>query len=152
MKLSTRGRYGLRLMLDLALHHGEGPVLLKDISRRQGISEKYLGNLIHPLKTMGLVNSYRGAHGGYMLAKAPAEVTLKDIMRILEGSMCLVACVDDPVSCERAPGCIAREIWSEATRNIARTFESMTLETMVKRHRKKEKSMALSKAKPTEQK
>lgn len=144
MKLSTRGRYGLRLMLDLALHHGEGPVLLRDISRRQEISEKYLWNLIHPLKTMGLVNSFRGAHGGYVLAKAPAEVTLNDIMRILEGSMCLVDCVEKPASCKRAPTCIAREIWSEATEGISRTLESITLETMVRRHRKREKAAASS--------
>jgi len=72
MKMSTKGRYGVRLMLDLALHNGEGPVLLKDIARRQGISEKYLWNLINPLKTVGLVQSIRGARGGYKLAKKPS--------------------------------------------------------------------------------
>jgi Rrf2 family cysteine metabolism transcriptional repressor len=70
MKMSTKGRYGVRLMIDLALHSGEGPVLLKDIARRQGISEKYLWNLINPLKTVGLVRSIRGAHGGYQIGRA----------------------------------------------------------------------------------
>jgi Rrf2 family cysteine metabolism transcriptional repressor len=92
MKLSTRGRYGVRLMLELALHYGEGPILLKDIAGRQGISEKYLWQLINPLKTAGLVNSLRGARGGYMLGKAPDAVSLKAILLILEGSLCLVDC------------------------------------------------------------
>jgi Rrf2 family cysteine metabolism transcriptional repressor len=86
MKLSTRGRYGVRMMLELALHYGEGPILLKDIAERQGISEKYLWQLINPLKTTGLVNSLRGAHGGYVLAKAPEAISLKAILQILEGS------------------------------------------------------------------
>ena len=103
MKLSTRGRYGVRLMLDLALHYGEGPIFLKDIAERQGISEKYLWQLINPLKTTGLINSQRGAHGGYVLGKAPERISLKEILQILEGSLCLVDCVDNPSFCERSP-------------------------------------------------
>ena len=137
MKLSTKGRYGVRLMIDLALHNGEGPVLLRDIARRQGISEKYLWNLINPLKTVGFVRSIRGAHGGYQLAKEPSEISLKDIMRVLEGSLCLVDCVDDPSSCERSPTCITRDVWCEASRGFLKTLEAMTLETMVDRHRVK---------------
>lgn len=98
MKLSTKGRFGVRLMIDLALHSGRGPLLLKDIARRQGISEKYLWNLINPLKTVEHVRSIRGAHGGYRLAKQPAEISLKDIMRVLEGCLCLVDCVENPSS------------------------------------------------------
>ena len=137
MKLSTKGRYGVRLMIDLALHDSEGPVLLKDIARRQGISEKYLWNLINPLKTVGLVRSTRGAHGGYRLAKEPAEITLKDIMRVLEGSLCLVDCVENPSSCKRSTTCITRDVWSEASQGFLKTLEAMTLKTMVDRHRVK---------------
>lgn len=135
MKLSTKGRYGVRLMLDLALHNGEGPVLLKDIARRQGISEKYLWNLINPLKTVGLVHSIRGAHGGYKLAKDPSEISLKDIMKVLEGPLCLVDCVDNPSTCERSPLCITRDVWCEASQNFMKTLEAMTLEKMVERQR-----------------
>jgi len=137
MKLSTRGRYGVRLMLDLALHYGEGPVLLKDISGRQGISEKYLWQLIKPLKTMGLIGSTRGAHGGYVLARPPAEITLKEIVRVLEGSLCLVDCVENPAVCDRSQTCTSRDIWSEASNQISQILESMTLDKMVVRQRTK---------------
>jgi len=137
MKLSTRGRYGVRIMLELALHFGEGPVLLKDIAERQNISEKYLWHLINPLKTMGLIKSIRGAHGGYVLAKNPAEINLRQILRILEGSLCLVDCVDDPAACDRSESCITRDIWSETSENISQTLESVTLEKMVERHKRR---------------
>jgi Rrf2 family protein len=137
MKLSTRGRYGVRLMLELALHYGEGPVLLRDIAGRQAISEKYLWHLINPLKTMGLIKSIRGAHGGYVLAKEPAEINLRDILLILEGSLCLVDCVDNPASCDRSDTCITRDIWSETSKNMSQTLESVTLEKMVERQRNK---------------
>jgi Rrf2 family protein len=137
MKLSTRGRYGVRLMLELALHYGEGPILLKDIAGRQGISEKYLWQLINPLKTAGLVNSLRGARGGYMLGKAPEAVSLKEILQILEGSLCLVDCVDNPALCERSPSCISREIWGEASKNMQQTLEDTTLAVMVEKQKGK---------------
>ncbi|MDD5167515.1 MAG: Rrf2 family transcriptional regulator [Syntrophales bacterium] len=142
MKLSTRGRYGVRLMLDLALHQGEGPVLLREIARRQEISEKYLWQLINPLKAAGLINSLRGAHGGYVLAKKPAEINLKEILIVLEGSLCLVDCVDNPSGCDRAPACITRDIWAEASKGILGTLEAMTLEKMVEGHMKKSDSFA----------
>lgn len=135
MKMSTKGRYGVRLMLDLALHNGGGPVMLKDIARRQGISEKYLWNLINPLKTVGLVQSIRGARGGYKLAKKPSEISLKDIMKVLEGPLCLVDCVENPSTCERSPTCITRDVWCEASENFMKTLEAMTLEKLVDRHR-----------------
>ena len=137
MKLSTRGRYGVRLMLDLALHHGKGPVLLKDISTRQGISQKYLWNLINPLKTAGLVKSIRGAHGGFILARAASEISLTDILRVLEGSLCLVDCVENPAVCEKSAACVARDIWCLTSQSISRTLESVTLAKMVERHRSK---------------
>jgi Rrf2 family protein len=140
MKLSTRGRYGVRMMLELALHYGEGPILLKDIAERQGISEKYLWQLINPLKTTGLVNSLRGAHGGYVLAKAPEAISLKAILQILEGSLCLVDCVDNPALCERSLSCISRDIWGEASKNMQQTLEDTTLAAMVERQKEKLKN------------
>ena len=140
MKLSTRGRYGVRLMLDLALHYGEGPILLKDIAERQGISEKYLWQLINPLKTTGLVNSLRGAHGGYVLGKAPEAISLKTILQILEGPLCLVDCVDNPALCERSLSCISRDIWGVASKNMQQTLEDTTLAAMVERQKEKLKN------------
>jgi Rrf2 family protein len=137
MKLSTRGRYGVRLMLDLALHYGDGPVLLKDISRRQGISQKYLWNLANPLKAAGLVKSMRGAHGGFMLAKEPSGVSIKDILQVLEGTLSLVDCVENPSACKRSSDCVARDVWCLASRNFLQTLEDVTLAKMVAGHRGK---------------
>jgi len=142
MKLSTRGRYGVRLMLDLALHQGEGPVLLREIAKRQEISEKYLWQLINPLKAAGMINSQRGAHGGYVLAKKPAEINLQQILSVLEGSLCMVDCVENPAGCDRAPGCVTRDVWTEASKGILDTLEAMTLEKMVEGHLKKVDSSA----------
>ena len=127
-------------MLDLALHYGEGPILLRDIAERQGISEKYLWQLINPLKTTGLVNSQRGAHGGYVLGKAPEAISLKAILQILEGPLCLVDCVDNPALCERAPSCISRDIWGDASKSMQQTLEDTTLAAMVERQKEKLKN------------
>jgi Rrf2 family protein len=140
MKLSTRGRYGVRLMLDLALHYGEGPILLKDIAQRQEISEKYLWQLINPLKTTGLVNSLRGAHGGYVLGKSPEAISIKVILQVLEGPLCLVDCVDNPAICGRSLSCISRDIWGEASKNMQQTLEDTTLAAMVERQKEKLKN------------
>ena len=101
MKLSTRSRYGTRLMFELARHYGQGTILLKEICQRQGISEKYLSNLIVHLKGTGLVQSVRGAHGGYMLAKHPSQISIKHIVDVLEGNTTMVECVDNKNICKR---------------------------------------------------
>lgn len=131
MKLTTKGRYGLRLMLDLALHEGQGAILLKDIAQRQNLSEKYLWSLIAPLKAAGFVRSMRGAKGGYMLTKTPAEITLKDIVTTLEGNLCLVDCVCDSDFCDRRAQCISHTVWREISDSIAVIFERLTLATML---------------------
>jgi Rrf2 family protein len=128
------------MMLELALHYGEGPIMLKDIAERQGISEKYLWQLINPLKTTGLVNSLRGSRGGYVLGKAPETISLKAILRILEGPLCLVDCVDNPALCERSPSCISRDIWGEASKDMQRSLEDTTLAVMVEKQREKLKN------------
>ena len=141
MKLSTKGRYGIRLMVDLALHHGEGQILLKDIAERQEISEKYLWQLIPPLKNAGLISSIRGAHGGYMLTKPPAQITLKDIVIAVEGSMCLVDCVDNPSVCSRADTCASRDVWCEISEKILQALEAITLEKLVEQQQRKTKAL-----------
>ncbi|MDQ7823336.1 MAG: Rrf2 family transcriptional regulator [Candidatus Eremiobacteraeota bacterium] len=139
MKLSTRGRYGMRLMLELALHHGEGRLFLKDIAARQEISEKYLWHLIMPLKTAGLISSTRGAKGGYVLARSPEDITLKDILYHLEGPITLVECVETPSVCSRSPRCAARDVWEAVSEKMADCLSSFTLKELVALHRNKQK-------------
>jgi Rrf2 family cysteine metabolism transcriptional repressor len=137
MRLSTKGRYGVRLMLELAIHYGEGPILLKDISKKQEISEKYLWQLINSLKIANLINSTRGSHGGYTLAKSPAEINLNDIICVLEGKPSLVECIDNPSVCDRAEMCAARDIWDEVSDKISETLKAITLENMVDKQKAK---------------
>ena len=131
MKLSTRGRYGTRLMLELTFHHKEGPVLLKDISLSQNISLKYLGQIIIPLKIAGLVKSVRGARGGYLLAKHPDEIKLSDIIKALEGEICIVECIEDPDLCDKNNRCATQKIWKELNQKITDTLNSYTLSDLV---------------------
>jgi len=144
VKLSTKGRYGVRLMLDLALHAGDGPVALKDIAARQDISEKYLSNLIPLLKNAGFVHSVRGSQGGYTLARPPRELTLKDILLVLEGSMCLVECAEKPLLCQRSEDCLMRDVWCEVTGKMFEALESYTLEALTERQKLKTKVLSYS--------
>lgn len=137
MKLSTKGRYSVRLMIDLALHAGEGPILLKEIAERQALSEKYLWQLMPPLKHAGLVMSFRGARGGYTLAKPSAEITLQDIVTAVEGPVYLVDCVDDAQHCARAATCASRDIWAAVAQKIADVLESYTLDELARQQREK---------------
>ena len=138
MKLSTKGRYGVRTMADLVLYYGQGPILLKDIAKRQEISKKYLEHIITPLKIAGLVKSIRGPHGGYILAKPPAQIKLSQIIKILEGSIALVECIDDPGCCSRVEICSIRGVWGEIKRAMDEVLESISLKDLVERKKKKE--------------
>ncbi|TET17129.1 MAG: Rrf2 family transcriptional regulator [Dehalococcoidia bacterium] len=142
MKLSTKGQYGARAMVELALHYGEGPILLKDIAKRQQISERYLEHLILSLKVAGLVKSMRGARGGFSLAKPPSQIRLSEIIQIVEGSIAIVECVDDPNLCSRADLCVTRDIWAEMKKAINGVLESTTLQDLVERQREKQKPEA----------
>ena len=137
MKLSTRTRYGVRLMAALALNYGKTPILLKEIAKKENISEKYLSLIIIPLRGGGLVNSVRGAHGGYSLAKDPSQVTLKDIVGILEGDCSLVDCVKNPAACSRVPICASHDVWAIIGSKISETLSSITLDSLVKMNREK---------------
>jgi len=127
MRLSTRTRYGVRLMLALAVNYGKGILLLKDIAEKEKISEKYLGQIIIPLRTGGLVNSVRGAKGGYSLARPPAEITVKEITEILEGDICLTDCLKDITSCDRITECATRKVWERLTAAVSDVLGSITL-------------------------
>jgi Rrf2 family protein len=124
-------------MVDLASHYGKGPIYLTDVVARQNISQKYLGNLIRPLKAKGLIDSQRGAKGGYVLAKPPAEITLKDVLEVVEGPLCLVDCVEDAAACKRTAACIFRDVWEETSKEIAKTFAAVTLSTLAAREEAK---------------
>lgn len=140
MKLSTRGRYGVKAMFDLALHVGEGPVSLKHIAERQDISEHYLEQLISGLRKSGLVKSVRGAQGGYVLGREPAKIRVGDIIRVLEGPIAPVDCVseEEPESCAKAEYCITRTIWEKVRDSISEVLDSITLEDMMNDAAKKD--------------
>jgi len=138
MKLSTKGRYATRALLDLALNQGERPVLLKDIAQRQQISLSYLEHLVAPLIAGGLVRSTRGARGGVSLAKPPEEIRLSEVIQLLEGSVAPVECVDNPGICRRSTSCVTRDIWGELKQALDGVLESTTLQDLVERQRRKE--------------
>jgi len=130
MRLSTRSRYGTRLMLELALNFSKGTIFLKDIAEKEEISEKYLSHLVIPLKASGLISSSRGAHGGYMLAKSPSQITLKEIVQTLEGSISCVECVKNPYVCPRVSKCVTRAIWEKVDEKISNELSSITLKDL----------------------
>ena len=132
MKISTKGRYALRLMIDLAQHDAGGYIPLRDISRRQEISAKYLEQIVVQLSRAGFVTSTRGAQGGYQLARHPSEYTVGDILRITEGSLAPVACLEHaPIACARANECITLDFWRGLYDVINQYVDSVTLEELV---------------------
>ncbi|MBW2565914.1 MAG: Rrf2 family transcriptional regulator [Deltaproteobacteria bacterium] len=131
MKLSTRSRYGTRMMLDMAQHYDAGPVQIGDIARRQDISVKYLEQLVIPLKKADYVKSVRGPKGGYMLAKHPKEITVGEIVTVLEGGVNLSDCIENPDICEKSTDCLTRGLWEEATKAVYDTLNSVTLSEMI---------------------
>jgi Rrf2 family cysteine metabolism transcriptional repressor len=141
MKLSARGRYGTRVLLDLALQGGEEPVPLKDIARRQQISLLYLEHLIAPLIAAGMIRSTRGPRGGVCLARSPGEIRLSEVIGLLEGSIAPVDCVSDPKACPRSELCVTRDIWTELKKAMDGVLESVTLQDLVERQKGKEQSV-----------
>jgi Rrf2 family iron-sulfur cluster assembly transcriptional regulator len=127
MKLSTRSRYGTRILVDLARHHDQGPVQIGEISKRQDISVKYLEQLIRPLKQANLVTSVRGPKGGHLLAKNPQDITLGRIVRLFEGQSELVECISHPEKCSMAEDCQVRLAWQDATRVLYEKLDSITI-------------------------
>ena len=140
MKVSTKGRYGTRLLLDLALHLDEERVLLRDVALRQDISLLYLERLIAPLVAAGIVRTTRGPKGGISLAKLPEQIKLSEVIQLLEGSTAPVECVDDPMVCNRSGICATRDIWDELKKQTDRILESITIHDLVERQKEKVKT------------
>ena len=138
MKLSTRGRYGTRALLDLALHQGQGRILLKDIAQRQQISLRYLEHLIAPLIAGGMVRSTRGAKGGVLLSRPAENIKLSEVIQLLEGSVAPVECINNPGICDRSGSCATRDIWGEMKQAIDEVLESTTLQDLVERQKRKD--------------
>ena len=132
MKISTKGRYALRLMIDLAEHQDEGYIALKDISKRQEVSKKYLEQIIAIINKPDILRANRGAQGGYKLAKAPSQYTVGDILRLTEGTLSPVDCVDqDPIECPRSADCATLPVWRELSKRINEYLDSVTLQDML---------------------
>ena len=127
MRLSTRSRYGTRMVLDLAKRFDEGPVKIGDIAEREGISVKYLEQLIIPLKQANFIKSVRGPKGGHMLSRPPENITVGEVVKALEGGTNLTACVENPDKCERSPDCVTRDVWEAASKAMYDKLGSMTL-------------------------
>ena len=128
MKISTRGRYALRLLLDLAMHDNGMPVRIKDIAERQAVSDKYLEQIIASLNKAGYVKSIRGPQGGYQLTKEPEGYTVGMILRLTEGSLAPVACMEEESSpCHRSEGCATLEVWKRLDDAIKSVVDTVTL-------------------------
>ncbi len=138
MKLSTKGRYGVKAMVDLAINSSDGHISLKSIAERQAISENYLEQLFAALRRAGLVNSIRGSQGGYILSQNPEDITIGQILRTLEGSLAPVDCVmeKDPVDCTRSNGCVTKLIWERMRDKINEVVDSITLQDLVEEYKK----------------
>ena len=137
MKLSTKGRYAARAMLELAMAYGTGPIHLSKIARGQEISERYLERMMNAMVTAGLVRSTRGQYGGFHLSMAPDEIRLLQVVQATEGTLTPVDCVDDPKLCNRSDFCITRDIWGRLKTEIENVLDSITLHDMVEMQQKK---------------
>ena len=133
MKLSTRSRYGLKAVVDLAVYEGEAPVTLSALAGMQGVSEAYLEQLLCTLRRAGLVVSARGAQGGYMLSRPPEEITVGDILRALEGGLTLLDCLDEEDACGKSCDCPSRKIWQRLRDGINEIVDGITLDDMLRR-------------------
>ena len=127
MKLSTKARYAVRAMIELSREYGKGPLQLKMIAKRQDISDKYLEQVLSPLRVNGLIFTLKGSRGGYVLSRAPEEITLYDVVHIVEGSLAPVDCVDNNEICSRRELCVTRDVWSKLKEVIIRELKSVNL-------------------------
>ena len=138
MKISTKGRYALRMLLDLAEHQEEGYIALKDIAARQGISKKYLEQIVPIFNKSDILKTNRGYQGGYMLAQSPEKYTVGQILRLTEGSLSPVSCVDqDPIECERSALCATLPMWQGLSRVINEYLDGITLQDLLDQQRER---------------
>ncbi len=127
MKISTKGRYGLRILLDLAQNASERPRMISEICESQGLSQKYVGRLVIRLRKSGMIFSVRGAKGGYKMARAPEEISLLEIIETMEGALSIVHCVACPARCKRSGNCISRGVWCALNEEIRNCFRKISL-------------------------
>ena len=139
MKISTRTRYGLRALIDLASRQSDGPVMLRAIAESEGLSKKYLDNIFTSLRLAGLLRTIRGAHGGYLLNKDASEITVLDVVTALEGDISPVDCLDHPGLCDRSDNCVTRELWKDLRASMEQTLGSRTIQQLVDRAKELQK-------------
>ena len=138
MKISTKGRYGLRILIDRATHDPGKPRLIRDIAESQQISEKYISRLVIDLRRAKLVRSVRGINGGFHLAKAPEQITLLEILETMEGPISVVDCVRSPEKCKRQSLCPARDIWQKLNDGIRELTKNITLDDILNAYRQRD--------------
>ncbi len=131
MQLTTKARYVIRALIDLTINSASSPVLVKEIAQRQGMSARYLEQLLLPPKAAGMIRSTRGAHGGFTLARSPSEITLREIVNIMEGSISPTECADDPSICPSSSSCVTHDIWVKIKKATDEILESATLQDLV---------------------
>lgn len=138
MKLSTRARYALRAMIEFALKYGEGPVMLKEVAKAQNISDKYLEQVLTPLRARGFVHTLRGNKGGYYLSGSPEDISVYDIIEVVEGSLAPAVCVDNPETCSRVDTCVTREIWCNLKNTIRKELGAVSLASLAEKQKRNE--------------
>jgi Rrf2 family cysteine metabolism transcriptional repressor len=136
MKLSTKCRYGLRAVVDIARYYGKGPAKRKDIAKKENLSSSYLENILLVLRNHNLVETTRGVNGGYVLSRQPSEITAYDIVNALEGPLSLVDCVNKPNQCRRSDDCVTRIVWKELAGALRSTLSAITLQELLDREKK----------------
>ena len=135
MKVSTKGDYGVRALVELAHHYGQGPVQSAEIAARQQVPETYLDQLLTILRRAGFIRSVRGPQGGHALIRDPKEVRLSEVMTALEGSLAPIACVDDPEACTRTGGCVQREVWEQVRDATLQILENVSIGDLAEKER-----------------
>lgn len=138
MIISTKGLYGTRAIVELAIHHGKGPMGLKTIANRQEIPLKYLERLVQRLRQANIVASMRGANGGYTLTRPPNEITVREVVLALEGEISAASCLGNPGRCHRVMMCVTRDVWGEMQRAMLDVLESTSVADLVANYRKKQ--------------
>ena len=149
MKLSTKGKYGVRAVFEIARHHGKGPITIKEIADRQGISFSYLEQILHRLGKAGLIESVRGPAGGYLLARKPSDLTIGDIVRTLEGPIALSHCLEPGEAREfyQADDCVARMVWTKVGAKIEEALDSITFDDLLHQDQRREPAVLKTKRK-----
>jgi Rrf2 family protein len=135
MRMTMKGDYGLRAMIDLAAHYGKGPVPSSEIAARQLVPEHFLDQLLITLRRAGLLKSQRGPQGGHMLARPPSQISMGEVIRALEGNTAPMECVPNPSACQLSPGCGMRDVWLQVEQYTQTLLAAMTLEALAERHR-----------------